>query len=333
MHSTRKIIYVTLSIVTVLIMLVSVLSVFRNTPSNYLKMLDFPRIQFFIASLVALPLFILMTRRWRWYDYTLILGLIGGLVINATYLIHYTPLYPERVPSAAAAHSVEDRTSIYLANVLMENRKASPVLEQIRKQNADFVVLLEIDDWWTEQLAPVRDAYPYHQEQPNQVAYGMALYSKYPLKSLKVNQLNHEQVPSFEVNVRLPNRREVVLHTVHPVPPKDFQRFPDNEGKREIAMLRIGEKVQNSKLPSIVVGDLNDVVWGYTDLLTGTEDLLHDVRVGRGLYNSFNAEKWYMRWPIDHVFVTEEFSLNVLERMEDIGSDHFPIYAELVLSQ
>lgn len=333
MPPARKIIYVTLSIVTVLIMLMSVLSVFRNTPSNYLKMLDFPRIQFFLASLIMLAGFVLMTKRWRWYDYALVIGLLGGLIINGSYLVHYTPLYPERVATAAPDHAAADRVSVYLANVLMKNRQAGPVLEQIERQQADFVVLLEIDDWWVKQLGPVRESYPYVKELPNDVAYGMALYSKHPWESLEVNQLNNEKVPSFEVNVRLPNRQEVILHTVHPVPPKDFQRFPDNEGKREIAMLRIGKKVQNSKLPNIVIGDLNDVVWGYTDLLTGTENQLYDIRVGRGFYNSFNAKKWYMRWPIDHIFVTEEFSLNALERMEDIGSDHYPIYAELVLPQ
>nr|WP_271425199.1 hypothetical protein [Aequorivita sinensis] len=38
-----------------------------------------------------------------------------------------------------------------------------------------------------------------------------------------------------------------------------------------------------------------------------------------------------MRWPLDHVFVTDEFSVQKLEKLSDIGSDHFPIYIELVL--
>lgn len=312
-------------------MLASVLSVFRNTPSNYLKMLDFPRIQLFIASLVVLPLFVLMTRRWRWYDVALVIGLLGGLIVNGTYLIHYTPLFPERVPTAAADHSAADRVSVYLANVLMDNREVGPLLQQIKQVDADFVVLMEVDNWWIEQAAPIRKTYPYLQEQPNDVAYGMALYSKYPLNNVDVNYINNNQVPSFEANVSLANGQKIILHTVHPVPPKDFKRFPDNEGEQEIAMLKVGKKVQDSELPNIVLGDLNDVVWGYTDLLTGTEDLLYDTRVGRGFYNSFNANKWYMRWPIDHVFVTKEFSLNALKRMEYIGSDHFPLYVELVL--
>ncbi len=331
MKKIRQSIYLILCVITVVVMLVSVLSVFRNTPSNYLKMLDFARIQFFLASLITLPLFVLMTRHWRWYDYALVVGLIGGLIVNGTYLVHYTPLFPERVPTAAATPVAEDGVSLLLANVLMKNRNAGPLLRLIEEKDPDFVIALEVDDWWNEQLRGIAAAYPYEIERPNDVAYGMSLYSKYPLGDVKVNRLNNESVPSFETTVRLDNGREVVLNTVHPVPPKDFQDFPDNQGQKEVALRKVGEYVAASALPNIVVGDLNDVVWGYTDLLTGTEDLLFDVRVGRGFYNSFDATSWWMRWPIDHVFVTEQFSLRHLERLPRIGSDHFPIYVELVL--
>lgn len=330
MSALRKVVYLILCVITVAVMLASVLSVFRDTPSNYLKMLDFPRIQFFLLSLITMPLFILMTRHWRWYDYALVIGLVGGLVINGTYLIHYTPLFPERVP-AAGNHAPEDRVRLLLTNVLMKNRKAATILELIRDKDPDFVVVMEVDNWWAEQLSGVRQDYPYHEERPNEVAYGMALYSKFPLREVKVNRLNNEKVPSFEATIRLPNGRDIVLHTVHPVPPKSFRKFPDNQGQKEVAMKKVGEYVAASSLPNIVAGDLNDVVWGYTDLLTETKDLLFDVRVGRGFYNSFDVNSFWMRWPLDHVLVTDDFSLHKLERLPDIGSDHFPVYVELVL--
>lgn len=87
----------------------------------------------------------------------------------------------------------------------------------------------------------------------------------------------------------------------------------------------------DQKLPTVVAGDLNDVVWSYVDELTGTKNILYDVRVGRGFYNSYNAENVFMRWPLDHVFVTKDFRLKQLERLPKIGSDHFPIFVELVL--
>ncbi|WP_020570418.1 endonuclease/exonuclease/phosphatase family protein [Neolewinella persica] len=331
MEKLRKIVYLILCVITVLMMLFSVLSVFRNTSSNYLKMLDFPRIQFFLGSLVTLVLFVIMTQKWRWYDYALVVGLLGGLVVNGTYLIHYTPLFPDRVPEAAADHAPEDRVSLLLTNVLMKNRTAQPLIDLIREKDPDFLIALEVDSWWDEQLRGIEQQYPYTQENTNEVAYGMALYSKYPFKNVEVNRLNNKKVPSYRATVQLPNGRDIVLNTVHPVPPKSFEDFPDNKGQKEVALRKVGQDVASSSLPNIVAGDLNDVVWGYTDLLTGTTDLLFDVRVGRGFYNSFDANSWFMRWPIDHVFVTRQFALSRLERLSKIGSDHFPIYVELVL--
>ena len=87
----------------------------------------------------------------------------------------------------------------------------------------------------------------------------------------------------------------------------------------------------NRKFPTIVAGDLNDVVWSHVDELTETEHKLYDVRVGRGFYNSFDAENIILRWPLDHVFVTDEFRLKTLERLPKISSNHFPIFVELVL--
>ncbi len=72
-------------------------------------------------------------------------------------------------------------------------------------------------------------------------------------------------------------------------------------------------------------------MWSHVDVLTETENILYDVRVGRGIYSSYNAESIFMRWPLDHVLVTEEFKLKTIERLPKIDSDHFPIYVELVL--
>ena len=102
-------------------------------------------------------------------------------------------------------------------------------------------------------------------------------------------------------------------------------------GQAELAMRKLGQKIDSSKVPTIVMGDFNDVVWSYVNELTITKNLLFDIRTGRGFYNSYNAENILMRWPLDHVYVTKEFRLKAFERLDAIGSDHFPIYVELIL--
>jgi endonuclease/exonuclease/phosphatase (EEP) superfamily protein YafD len=189
---------------------------------------------------------------------------------------------------------------------------------------------MEVNKWWDEKLKVVATDYPYAQHTINDEAYGMVLYSKFPLEKVEVNYLQNKNVPSFESTIRLGNGKRISLHAVHPVPPTHFKDLPDNAGQKETAMKKIGKKVSARKFPTIVAGDINDVVWSYVDQLTGTENILHDVRVGRGFYNSFNADNFLMRWPLDHVFVTEEFQLKELERLPIVGSDHFPILVTLV---
>ena len=54
-----------------------------------------------------------------------------------------------------------------------------------------------------------------------------------------------------------------------------------------------------------------------------------DPRIGRGLYSTFDARRWYARWPLDHIFHDRRFLLNQLQLGSNIGSDHFPIFIEL----
>ncbi|CAH0998776.1 hypothetical protein LEM8419_00118 [Neolewinella maritima] len=331
MEKLRKALYLLLSLIAVAVAIASILSMFRNTDSRYLKMLDFPRIQLFIVSVVALLLFILDTKRWQWYDYALVGALLSGIAINGGYLINYTPLVAPRVPQVTASSDPAREIGLLLANVKMSNRNAQPLLDLIERRRPDLLLAMEVDDWWDEQLQPIEQDYPYTHEAINEKAYGMTLYSKYPLENIQVNYLNNEKVPSFESRITLADGRSVQLHTLHPVPPTRFEDLPDNAGQEEVAMLKLGRRVAAEDLPAIVAGDLNDVVWGYTDELTGTQDLLHDVRVGRGFYNSYDASSPFLRWPLDHVFVTKHFGLLELERLESIDSDHFPVYVKLVL--
>jgi endonuclease/exonuclease/phosphatase family metal-dependent hydrolase len=82
---------------------------------------------------------------------------------------------------------------------------------------------------------------------------------------------------------------------------------------------------------TIVGGDFKDVAWSYATSLFQKASGLLDLRIGRGMYNIFNAKSLLMRRPLDHVFHTDHFKLVRMEVGPAWGSGHFPIFIELSL--
>ena len=79
----------------------------------------------------------------------------------------------------------------------------------------------------------------------------------------------------------------------------------------------------------IVAGDLNDVAWSRTTRLLQELSGLLDPRIERGPHSTFNANWPFLRWPLDHVVFEKSFQLRELKVVENIGSDHFPLFVAL----
>ena len=85
--------------------------------------------------------------------------------------------------------------------------------------------------------------------------------------------------------------------------------------------------------PTLVLGDFNDVPWSRATRLFRKLSGLADPRVGRGLFSTFHAGIPLCRWPLDHVFCSEHFSLAAIERSTAFGSDHFALIVRLAVTE
>lgn len=56
-----------------------------------------------------------------------------------------------------------------------------------------------------------------------------------------------------------------------------------------------------------------------------------DPRRGRGIYNTFHEKYWFLRWPLDHYFLSSQFRLVDMKIEDSVGSDHFPISISVVI--
>ncbi len=327
----KKGVYYFIIFISSLVIIASLLSLFYNLPYWYSKLLDFPRLQYFIIGIACLIFFLILTRKWNWPAILLLLGLIAAILIQTIRIFPYW-FGNKRVPDAVQNISKENSFSILLANVLITNKESSKFLRVVKDANPDIVLAMEVNQWWLDELEILKKDYPFVIEQPNSVAYGMALYSRFPIKRSQIKYLKHKNVPSFHSRIELKSGKQFMLYSVHPVAPMPSDKYPDNVGEAEIELIRVGELVAEEKLPSMVAGDFNDVSWSNTSRLFGEDGKLNNVRQGRGLYNTFDANSNILRWPLDHYYVTKEFKLIDIKRLDKIGSDHFPIYAKFLLA-
>ncbi len=337
--SFRKVSFYIVIGISFLLIVASLLSLIYDIPKWYLKVLDFPRLQQFLASILMLILFILLNRKWKLPSILLTIGLLAAIFIHFSLISTYL-LGEKAVPTIEISEADPGKTvGILLSNVLIKNKDASKLLEVIKKSKPDLILAMEVDDWWVDQLQTLKKDYPHVIEYPLDNAYGMALYSKFPLSETEIQFLNHSKVPSFNTTVTLQSGESFRFHGVHPVAPFPSDKYPDNigengnNGEKEIALTKVGNLVSKNEKPTIVAGDFNDVSWSNTSRLFGQNGNLKDVRIGRGLYNTFDAQSMIMRWPLDHFFVSEGISVIRFKRLSKIGSDHFPLYAQFSIEQ
>lgn len=218
--------------------------------------------------------------------------------------------------------------SLYTANVLQDNQNSELLLKEIKKFDADLLLFTETDSKWVKVLEEhLTTSYKHRIAVPLDNTYGMLLMSKIPLTDSKVMYMVEDTIPSIHTKLLLGENDTLQIYAIHPTPPTP-QNAPTS-ADRDAEMMKTALLCRNSDLPVIVLGDFNDVAWSETTALFQHVSGLLDLRKGRGLFSTFNAKYWLMRWPLDHVFTGVEFRILDVQRGKYIGSDHFPFYARL----
>lgn len=295
--------------------------------SWFIRVFDFPRMQLFSLLILCLIAYLTLKLWHRRRDKFMLTGLTIALMYQAINIYPYTPLAPVQVLPAKARAPHSAQLSIMVANVYMENTEYVRFIKQVKRKNPDILLTLESDLRWQKALRPITRHYPYRVEIPLSNTYGMHLYSQLPLRQDTVRYLLDDDIPSIKTYVMLRNEVWIEVQAVHPKPPVPTEDA--NSKKRDAEIVMIGKDVAESKYPVVVVGDFNDVAWSRTTKLFQELSGLLDPRIGRGFYNTFNANYLFLRWPLDHVFHSNHFKVVSLERLPYVGSDHFPVYINL----
>jgi len=290
----------------------------------WIRVFDFPRLQ--IAVVLAIAIVVLVLTRSRRLLIWLPLGLVA-LGFQLGQVVPYFGVMPQQAVSAKAC-APADRLYIASLNVLQANRDFDRAIAYVRDENPDVFLAMENDEAWTDALSAALDEdYPYSLKIPQANTYGMALWSRLPFSEVERNELAGGGTPSIKARIMRADGGVMTLFAVHPRPPRPGQ----DSGQRDAELVLLADMVRDSGRPTIVVGDFNDVGWSSVTETFQRIGQMVDPRRGRGFYASFDATNPLMRWPLDHVFHTDDFGVLRFETGPDVGSDHFPLEVELCL--
>jgi endonuclease/exonuclease/phosphatase (EEP) superfamily protein YafD len=297
---------------------------------------DFPRLQIAVVALAAAIVYAIL-----FYDGgPLEIAFLAVTAATAAWQLRkvfpYTRLARKQVQrstiGSVKGRSLETRRHpsfrLLITNVLMENTQHDLLLRVIEDAAPDVVLAVETDHKWAQALQPLTRTYPHTLFQPQDNWYGMMLFSRLPLLEARCDFLVQDDIPSMHAVLQLPGDVRVYLHGLHPRPPEPIR--DQDSTPRDAELVLMGKVIGDEEdRPTVVAGDLNDVAWSPTSELFIRLSGLLDPRRGRGMYNSYNAKNPIFRYPLDHVFHTNDFRLVELQRLPKIGSDHYPMLIEL----
>lgn len=295
----------------------------------WVRVHDFPRMQYIVLAIVLLIAEVLFLDYSNLRFWLLFFPTLFVIAYQLWWIVPYTRFYSREVPQTSNLDS-DNSIKIMTANVLMTNRKAEKLIELVRGNNPDILVTLETDHWWQTHLKPIENDYPYRMSCAQDNLYGMHVYSRYLLSESTTEFLVEDDIPSMHTLLTLPSGQKIRIHFLHPAPPSPTENEESSE--RDAELIMIAKSVADADIPVIITGDLNDVAWSPTTRLFRKVSKLLDPRIGRGMFNTFHAKYWFMRWPLDHLFHSSHFKLYDIRRLEYFGSDHFALFTQLIYS-
>ena len=270
------------------------------------------RLQYVIACSVVL-VFALIRRRT-------LLAVIA--LVSLLWNVQMVHAFHQTAECPAVIHEKPLRVMTF--NVLTENRNQVAAVTHAMQSDADIICLPEVDESWRVSLEPLRIKYPHHVEEMNGGHFGIACYTRLPLKSLEIRHFTVWRLPTIVLNLDHLGRPLTFIGT-HPLPPMGGQ---DSREWRE-QLSGIATLVAGLSGEVIAAGDFNATPWC---------EGMRLLREKGGLDFHSVDPVWPPTWglnlpmmiPIDHVLV--KGGLTVQKRIlgPAMGSDHRSVTVEIV---
>ncbi len=278
------------------------------------------RWQYLIISLLAV-----LWNFWRGRRKVAGLSVIT-LMLNAWLICSLTVRTSTSGQNAVSPESVR----VVSLNVLTNNKRHGEVLEYLRSCDADLIFLMEVNDVWSSAMEPLRATHPHYLVHPQSDNFGIALFSRQPLKEVRVvdefqmgPDIGPYTKPSLTAHLQI-GTRELHFYGIHPVPPVGRIAWHSRNNQ----LRAVAYQVAASKTPALVMGDFNSTPWC---------EGMRSIQEAGSLDFHSSSPPWQPTWrvtsvfaiPIDHILCTSSLIITRRQIGPDVGSDHRPQLVEV----
>ena len=269
------------------------------------------RLQYIAICLVAVPWF--LSRR----SLSGAAASAAGLFVNGGLLLGLFGSSPSR-PAAP-----DFQLRVVSINVHTSNRSAGEVIKFVRHADADLVFLMEVDEWWANELAPLKQMYPHSLIESREDNFGVAFFSRVEGIRSRIKYFGSVGVPSVVAELRQ-NGKGIRFIGTHPLPPTGA----GNSALRDEQLAEVCKFAGNSDVPVLLAGDLNATPWS-----AGMRLLVRDGSFQMPVASTVWSPTWMSNWPvavsIDHALATPPLVVLRREVGPDVGSDHRPVTVDV----
>jgi endonuclease/exonuclease/phosphatase (EEP) superfamily protein YafD len=233
----------------------------------------------------------------------------GGMVATAT--------------AAAASEPGGQRLRVAAVNVFFGNSNHDAVLQWLRAERPDVVVVSEVTPDWFGAFEALSDEYPFRYAGAATGGFRTILLSKFAHVAQPIDA-RPGAGRILEANFRIGTAPLTVLG-VHATWPAT----PDMAAQRNREFAHLAARALRSPAPVILLGDLN---------VSPLSPHFSEGLLAAGDLRPASAGMWQPTWPamflplgiqIDHVLVSPEIRVRAFRRGPWVGSDHRPIVADL----
>lgn len=255
----------------------------------------------------------------------------AAIACAALLALNAAPIIPYVTAQARPADEGGSALRVMTYNMQGRTTQRAAFLEFVHAEQPDVILLTEVPnyyDWLTDGLGA---DYPHRIDGNSGRPHDLMVFSRWPVAGFQIDRSVDRALPVLAADLCEEARQDpsqcvrlVGLHAIAPFGPAS-----DKQNKQLALAARLLANAPPGR--AILAGDLNVTPWAPAFRRLSEAAGLRDAALGRGVTATWMSRQPMVGLAIDHVLASPQIGVRDYLVGPDLGSDHLPVVAGLVL--